>query len=377
MSTRTRVNTELYPSGWRSRFGSTAYRGIAYMKHETCQDIVLTGDNLPFEVNRLAMRGGVINSDYDGGFWVATFRDYACDALTNGQLGPNFIFPNSLPDDKYMSLAIQRTNPNRPYVDIGVNILEAGDIVRQVHDWGNDLKKVHGGDGIKAHSGNVWRDLGRGNLGYTFGIAPVMSDLAKLVNYRDQVDRRIKEIKRLQGPTGLRKTVKLDTLTAIDGYVVTWQSQDVFMQSYCDRVAKQEIKGHCRWIIDGDYSGLSEASLEAMASHAVLGADLDFATLWEAMPWSWLIDYCTNAGALISRVRNIVPCQLESASLIKHSVSRMEIPRYRVDQHEMSAGHYIQERKQRYPVSAAFSAHIPFLNTEQMGILSSLAVTRR
>jgi hypothetical protein len=319
----------------------------------------------------------VINSDYDGGFWTATFVNYGCDALTNGQLGPNFSFPGSLPDDKYMSQAVARTNPNKPYVDIGMNILEAGDCVRLLKEWGDDLIRSGKGGTIKPHSGNIWRDLGKGNLTFSFGILPVVSDLSKLVNYRDQVDRRIKALKRLQKPGGLRKTVDLDNVEASDSYLVTWQSQDCWLQSVAQRQSVLKVRGHTRWIPDCDFSGFSDQDLESMASHAVLGATLDFATLWEAMPWSWLIDYCTNVGDLISRTRNLVPCQLESASLIKHSVSRIEIPKMRVDQHEMSEGHYIYEVKERYPVSAAFSAYVPFLNKAQMGILASLAVTRR
>lgn len=381
MTVRTRTNnTGLYPPGTRTRFGSAVAHGIVYQTAETCQDHVVTGDCMPFEVNRTTNRGGVINSDYDGGYFTATFRDYACDALINGQIVSDFLFPNALPDDDYMSKAVQRTNPNKPYVDIGMNILEAGDCVRLVHEWGKDLMKWLKDQPVRGYrrgNGAFWEDAGKANLTYSFGIAPVLSDLSKLVNYRDQVDRRVKQIKRLMGPTGLRKTVELDSLSKTQVKDIYWQTADTWLQSSVDVMSAQNIRGHCRWLPDVDFSSLPESSLEKMASQAVLGVTLDFATLWEAMPWSWLIDYCTNAGALISRIRNIVPCSLETAMLIKHSVTRYEIPRLRAGQHEMSPGHVIIERKQRYPVNMAFSAHLPFLSGSQMGILSSLAVTRR
>ena len=381
MVVRTRtLNGDLYPPGTRTRFGDAVPHAVVYQLVETCQDHVQPGDNMPFEVNRTTKRGGVINSDYDGGYFTATFRDYAVDALTNGQLVSDYSFPDALPDDDYMSKAVQRTNPNKPYVDIGMNILEAGDCVRLVHEWGKDLMKWVKDQPVRGYrrgNGAFWVDAGKANLTYQFGIAPVLSDLSKLVNYRDQVDRRVKQIKRLMGPTGLRKTVELDNLSKTINRQILWQSADTWMQSYVDVASAQRVRGHCRWLPDIDFSSLSESSLEKMASRAVLGVTLDFATLWEAMPWSWLIDYCTNAGALISRIRNIVPCSLESAMLIKHSVTRYEIPRMRLGQHEMSPGHVIFERKQRYPVNMAFSAHLPFLSGSQMGILSSLAVTKR
>lgn len=376
--TRSRTRTTLYPPGTRTRFNDPVNRGIVYSLSETCQDEVLSGDNFAFTVNRTTMRGGVINSDYDGGYFVATFRNYAADALTNGQLNPDYSFPDALPDAAYASQAVNRTSPNKPYVDIGVNVLEFGDCIRLVHEWGKDLIRAgKGREKVRIHSGNVLRDLGKGNLTYGFGIAPVVGDLIKLMNFRDQVDRRVKIIERLKSSKGLRKTVDLTSLSKTTSQSVVWQSADVYLSSNVDRMSAQNIRGHCRWIPTTDLSKLSSRDLEAMAKRAVTGMTIDFSTLWEIVPFSWLIDYGTNVGQYIQNQRNIVPAFLDSVVLIKHSVTRYEVPVLRSGQHEMSRGHVIFERKQRYPVNADITAYFPFLSGSQMGILASLAVTRR
>jgi hypothetical protein len=358
---------------------------------ENCQDDDdKSADNLPLDINRQKLSGGVIQSDWGGNYFVADFQHFPCDALSNGQLGPNFSFPDALPDAAYATQAISRTSPNKPYVDIGQNIAEFGEIVSMVREWGTDLIAAGLGStrlywtsaqrfSNRADQGHaLLRDIGKGNLQYQFGILPVLSDLSNMQNFRDQVDRRIKVIERLRdSPKGYRKTVDLAHLEASDGYLVTWQSQDVFMQSVCSRLSAQNIRGHCRWIPDIDFSSIPRAELERMAISAVGGLTIDFATVWELIPWSWLIDYGTNVGKFIMNQRNLIPSFLESVVLIKHSVSRIEIPKIRIDQHEMSKGAAIFERKQRYPVNADLTAYFPFLSGKQMGILSSLAVTRR
>lgn len=388
--TRTRRNSQLYPTGKRTRFNDPVYSGVTFMLDETCQDEILEGDNYAFTVNRTLCSGGVIQSDYDGGYFTATFDHYPCDALRNGQLQPNFSFPEALPDAAYASQAVNRTSPSKPYVDIGTNIAECGEIATMLKDWGLDLIKagrgkepIYWSNAQKYKRGAakgqaLFRDLGKGNLQYQFGILPVLSDLSKMSQFQDQVNRRVRAIERLKGPHGYRKTVDLASLETSDSFGVVWQSADVYLASTVSRQSYRNIKGHCRWIPGIEFPwDASNAELERLAISAVGGLTIDFSTVWELIPWSWLIDYFTNVGQFISNQRNLVPSSLESVVLIKHSVSGIPIPRLRSGQHEMSPGHLGFEVKERIPVHADVTAYFPFLSGKQMGILSSLAVTRR
>jgi hypothetical protein len=114
-----------------------------------------------------------------------------------------------------------------------------------------------------------------------------------------------------------------------------------------------------------------------MAKRSIHGMTIDFSTLWEILPWSWLFDWGTNLGDYLKSKRNIIPASLQSISLIKETINRHEVPTLVSGNNVMKGGVIITETKQRYPVNITPEAHFPFLSGSQMGILSSLAVTRR
>jgi len=104
---------------------------------------------------------------------------------------------------------------------------------------------------------------------------------------------------------------------------------------------------------------------------------LDFATLWEAMPWSWLIDWGSNVGDYLKAHRNIVPAELQSVSLMEHSVTQAHIPASVIGGDLwISQIDVMKETKTRRKVIVAPTAHFPFLTGNQLGILASLAITR-
>jgi len=299
------------------------------------------------------------------------------DGVANGQLSGISVFPGQLNDAAYATQTAARTNPSKPYVDIPVNVLQIGEIVHMLREAGSDLIPKFGKSKVRFHSGNIPRDLGRGNLAYSFGIAPVASDLIKLFSFKDQLDRRIKEIERLKTPRGFRKTVELDSMTVTQVQNIVWQSADTFIQSNCDVIGERKIRGHARWMPSADFSKIPQSELMGMAKRSIHGMTIDFSTLWEILPWSWLFDWGTNLGDYLKSKRNIIPCSLSSISLMKYTVNRFHVPTIVSGNNVMKGGVIQTEQKQRYPVSITPEAHLPFLSAGQMGILASLAVTRR
>lgn len=369
----------MFPTGTRTRFNSPVYRNGVIKTQDTAQDhYQIEGDCLPFNAHHFSIEGGVIQSDYDGGYWVATFNQYPADALNNGQMPHIMSFFEEKPLAAYSTEAVARTNPSRAYVDVVANVLEMGDVTGLLHTWGKDSMKLFKDHKINLHSGNLWRDLGSGNLTYSFALAPLIGDLCKLVNFQDQVNRRMKEIDKLaKSPKGLRKNVDLARLDASDSLFVVWQSADCYLASSTPRKAARVIRGHCRWRPAPDFFNYTRPELVGLAKRAVTGMNIDFAALWEAVPWSWLIDYGTNLGNFLKTRRNLIPAVLEQCVIVKHTISEIAIPQLRVDQHQMSGGTYRVEDYERIPGIVVPTAHFPFLSGNQMGILASLAVTRR
>jgi hypothetical protein len=359
--TRKRTNSSYLPQGTRTRYGWPVSSYLVPSMSETCEDDTSLGDCLPFSVDRVTRTGGILNSYQDNGYWTATFRNYPVDALVDGQLGPQIVFPEEKPDAYYATQAVARTNPSRPYVDVPVSILELADITQLLKKTGDSLI----------------REFGAYNLKLQFGVAPLVGDLLKLTDFHDQVARRVKEINKLKGARGLRRTIVMDNMQRSDNLNVVWQSQDAFIQTNTERGATRAIKAHVRWMPDVDLSRFPDQSLTALAKRAVTGMTLDFSTLWEAMPWSWLIDWGVNIGDFLKTQRNIIPATCTSVTLMKHTVSVIPIPDMDYGGlHKLSGGQVVYENKKRYSWPVVPTAHLPFLSANQMGIIASLAVTR-
>jgi len=259
-------------------------------------------------------------------------------------------------------------------VDIVQNVLEMGDIPRSLKIAGDTLI-----DKFKlTKTQNVGADLAQNYLRLQFGLKPLVKDIQRTLDFSDHVMKRIEVIKKLQSTHGYRRTVNLDDLSSSQTNNIYLQTAGVTLGATVQTVGHRKIRGHVRWLPVGDYSHLSQVEMLAMARQAVFGVGIDFSSLWEAMPWSWLIDWYTNCGDLLMQLRNEIPCTVDSVSIIRNTYSESIFPSYTGPEFRYSAGQVAKERKERYPgPSLAFDAHLPFLGADQMGILASLLVMKR
>lgn len=128
-----------------------------------------------------------------------------------------------------------------------------------------------------------------------------------------------------------------------------------------------------------DLSHLQPGDMRALARKAVLGLTFDGSSAWQLIPWTWLTDWCLNIGDWFRANRNIIPAQLESCSVLKHTrseyISAPWSTPYGSVTMSLSEGRAIAEDKERIPASPIPIAHFPFLSGNQLGILGSLAVT--
>lgn len=359
MGDRIRTNVVYHPKGSKWRFGTETVQSQSHAIWETCRDVTHAGDNLPFSVLRQFTEGGQINSDNQTSTQYRT-TNWRPDAFSNGGISDTSNYAGQLPWGDYALQAVNRTSPNRPYVDIGVNILELADITQLIRDQGNSL--------IKQLAGN--------NLKLQFGLLPLISDVSKIVNFHDQTVRRVVEITKLQDSNGLRRTVTLDTLSTTEKRTVFWDGG--FTSVNHDFKGTRVIRGHVRWLPQADFSKMPAQELVGRARRAVQGGTLDLSTLWEGIPFSWLIDWGWNIGGFLKTTRNIIPASCDGVSLMEHTRTEVVVPQMRNGGDTMSAGKVTRIQKKRFVnVPAIPVAHFPFLSGKQMGILSSLAVMRR
>jgi hypothetical protein len=221
---------------------------------------------------------------------------------------------------------------------------------------------------------------GNANLKYQFGIAPLVGDLVKLLNFQDQLERRIKELEKLASPRGLRRTVLIGEYSATSSKTLSCQSnQASILNRPFSGKSTLIMKAHVRWKPEVELLSImkSSESMRALARRAVLGLTLDASTAWELIPWSWLIDWGTNVGTYFKANRNIVPAQLHGVHIMRHTKTTWTTPNYVSGLLTMSGIKATRTAKTRNPSSVALTAHFPFLTGRQVGIVASLAVTRR
>jgi hypothetical protein len=362
MAGRERSYGEVVPQGtFRRIAGSIGGGGTKQIGYGKCIDVVDPDSDCGWlDVDSQHIDGGIIRGNGSSGRY---FSDYIAD----GVWLPNFdhIGVSGVPANSDLALrSASRSSPSRPYVDVPVNVLQLGELTQLV----------------KSVGGNILRQAARKNIEYQFGIAPLVGDLVKLLNFHDQTNRRIKEIKRLAGPRGLRKTYDYGSWSNTSGKEVIFQSDTASIRSWCTGTTTVGKRCHVRWHATDDLQRYrSNSQLRKLAQKAVLGMTFDAYTAWQIMPWSWFIDWGFDISAYLKASRNIVPAQLGSCVVMTHTKTEWTCPSFThptMSGITMSSVKSVKERKMRQPAVVSPIAHFPLLSGNQMGILSSLYIMK-
>jgi hypothetical protein len=364
MPPRNRFTNNVKPKGYRWRFGTPVGGGLVEYERDSISDIAgETADCQSLWIEKLKMSGGIINNDYYS-FFAGTFIDYLADAAymdsSFGHLNlDNYMYiPNN---NEAATMGAARTSPSKAYVDVAANVLELADIAKLVYSSGKTLIQ----------------QLARNNLRYQFGIAPIVGDLVKLTKFQEQVDRRVRVLQKLRDTGTYRRTVTIGEYERYDTANFVAQSADAFIMVPKQVHTMHQIRVHCRWIPSVDMSGMSNPVMGALARQAVLNTSIDFAALWEAMPWSWFLDWCGTVGTFLKANRNTVPATLSGVSVMRHTRSIHTTPGFSSPpdgNRVMTPITAQRDTKLRQGGIVSPSAHWPFLSANQMGILASLAV---
>jgi hypothetical protein len=329
----------------------------------TASDHTGPGDCAPFGVTRKVIGGGrvnVINSPTN--YWDNYEVDYLQFDSAFTHMGPP---PGQdISNVQYATAAAARTNPSRPYVDVPVALLELGDVTRLLRSSG------------ESYLGWGAKNLGNAHLANQFGIAPLVGDLHRLLSFQDQLERRISEVNKLGGSRGLRRTVSAGGWSNSETYSAVMQSNQAFWTDQVTRTTTESVRVHCRWLPTGPYASLSRPDRERLAFRSVLGLTVDHSTLWELIPWSWLIDWASNVGQYFQAQRNIIPATLSGVHVMRETQTEYTSRGVGFANGRMSPINAKVISKNRNPSFVAPIAHFPFLNGNQVGILASLAVTR-
>lgn len=141
-------------------------------------------------------------------------------------------------------------------------------------------------------------------LGLEFGIKPMITDLKAIINLADSVDKRIKYLKSTAGQT-VSLSFKRD-IPDPGPYLLTWPYNGSNAR-YFDykRLSSQgtfQVTGKLRQDLS-DLDGLA-SHLKALA--AATGFNNPLAIVWEAIPYSFVVDWLFHLDSIIGTDRKSV-----------------------------------------------------------------------
>jgi hypothetical protein len=235
---------------------------------------------------------------------------------------------------------------------------------------------------VRLAGRSILGKLASANLSWQFGWKPLIGDLTKLLNFQSMTMRRVKELERLQSKSGLRRRVTLQKDAKKE--VIGTQTIESFGISSTARVVDwhaRKVWGTIRWRPNVGAMPQTDEERHSLARRISLGLHHGSiaAQVWEAIPWSWLIDWFAN-------VQDFIEAQDNSIGHIVGPVHIMSTTRstrsYEIltqnDWVSLSSSPWMsRDQKERFlGVSPSLTASLPFLNAGQLSILGSLATLR-
>jgi len=304
-----------------------------------------------------------LSGHYDGNYtnsidWV-DFPLYEFAQINN----PSHLPVSGFDTDANLALQlIVKTNPNKYAMNGPVSFLELRDLPRMVKKQGDSI--------IENAAG--------GYLSWQFGWKPLISDLRKLLDFNKLVDKKVGELTRLYGGQGLHRKRSFGTKSVSEDSafnIISYYGADGYL-SYKRRTWVEKW-GSVRYKPTA-LPPKDKAELRRQAIKIVYGLELSPANLWEALPWSWLVDWFTNVGDYLSTYNNVVPVAHSTPCIMTRTTTKATFARAdTLSQVSGGNGSWTYQTKIRSVVSpASLTASLPFLTDRQLSILGSLAVLR-
>jgi hypothetical protein len=247
-------------------------------------------------------------------------------------------------------------------------ILDAGNFLRYGKKWANPNL----GTGRKVSSAY---------LSWEFGWSPLISDLVKCLDIAEQTRKRILTIQKLKDSGLHRKfTYWEDDSYQWQGpfYPVNLYGTGLYLWCYVNTHRKRWVS--MTWRPKPELYAWGEDETASNALRAVTGLYWNPDLLWDAMPWSWLVNWFTNAGDIVHSDSDLIPaeagdfCWMENT---KTTIDHFDIYNGNPQLSVTHIGGRFETKYRSVQVSGpSLDAHLPFLNGWQLSILASLAIQR-
>jgi hypothetical protein len=252
-------------------------------------------------------------------------------------------------------------------------LYELRELPRAIRDLGRYLRE--------AASGSL-SDPGGIYLSWKFGWAPLFSDLLSLANLAEAMEARLKALREAQREQ--RFGGKLPPhRSSWSGGVTRWYGGNSWVE-----YLKQSEYSEENWfttsyfIPDGFLPSVSDDSISKL--RWALGLNASYSTIWNAIPWSWLIDYFLSIGDFLEINRGNVKWEAYDMCIMSKGVTTVTTTVVNHQESRWISGPFpeggkgtFEHLRRRVVVSPkARVLFRPFLTNSQLGILGALASSR-
>jgi len=334
----------------------------------------------------------------DGLGWYYKYTNWVPDA---NAAAPSPVTGSLLPLPGVVATAtLARSNPSRPVVSVPNFLYELKDLPGMIRDIGH-LKLLRLGtqkelDRVAAQHGGFSKFGANLLLSQQMGWAPLISDLRKMFEFRDAVKNRVHDLDVLFNQNGgLHRSVgKAQEAKKSNGFKAkpgAWEetrttSGTLFIdtgigqliQCRRDTITSTKMWGSVRWTNPyPSHPRLSHQELEKQARSLIFGLSISPKEIWDAVPWTWLVDWFANFGDFLDASNNLLALAPSVPLVMTHE--RTEESWTRLDSLKQFQGGYgtrLYETKTRITQGATLSATIPIISGRQFAILGALAIQR-
>jgi hypothetical protein len=261
--------------------------------------------------------------------------------------------------------ALASINPFTPQVDLPLFFFELKDFPRMLRGLGYVLSGTY-----KA------RDTPGGYLAYNFGWGPLLSDLATLANFADLFGKTRNALTNAANGGRVSHTLGSKSSPGSAGiYEYGLGGDGVYRLATTTSITQ---KAWCTARVHlTEPLPFPTFEREMLVLKTALGLNLSAAAIWNAVPWSWLIDYFTNIGALMEARRGYTQWYFKDLHVMVKSTRTTKIAGTlnQVRSMSYSGGEKIFTRKERSYVGSNPDVGIgfaPMLNWRQTATLGAL-----
>jgi hypothetical protein len=184
-------------------------------------------------------------------------------------------------------------------LNLAVSLIEMKDVTRllgSVKSWRNKYRKYLRLKSLKK-AGVSTRDVAEAHLSYAFGLMPLVSDARGIWDVINNFDKRLEDFQSRQGRPQVRHFRQLgEVQSESESNVPTssyWMLHSYKRECRVDKFATMRYT----YTVPGIY----EEQARFRALRDMLGLRFGFSTAWELIPFSFVIDWIFNVGALLKR----------------------------------------------------------------------------